>query len=65
MRVFLDANVLFSAPKSDGAVRELLLLLEQSGHQCCVDACVIEEARRNLAAKAPDCRCDPATYTYK
>ena len=54
MRVFLDANVLFSAAKSDGAVRELLLLVEQSGHHCCVDAYVIEEARRNLAAKAPD-----------
>ena len=54
MRVFLDANVLFSAAKSDGAVRELLLLLEKSGHQCCVDAYVIEEARRNLGAKAPD-----------
>jgi len=24
MRVFLDANILFSAAKSDGAVRELL-----------------------------------------
>ncbi len=54
MRVFLDANVLFSAAKSDGAVRELLKRLEQSGHQCCVDAYVIEEARRNLEAKAPD-----------
>jgi hypothetical protein len=54
MRVFLDANVLFSAAKSDGAGRELLLPLEQSGHQCCVDAYVIEEARRNLVAKAPD-----------
>jgi uncharacterized protein len=54
MPVFLDANVLFSAAKSDGAVRKLLLLVEQSGHQCCVDAYVIEEARRNLAAKAPD-----------
>ena len=54
MRVFLDANVLFSAAKSDGAVRELLKRLEESGHQCCVDAYVIEEARRNLEAKAPD-----------
>ena len=54
MRVFLDANVLFSAAKSDGAVRELLKRLEQSGHQCCVDAYVIEEARRNLEAKTPD-----------
>ena len=54
MRVFLDANVLFSAAKSDGAVRELLKRLEESGHQCCVDTYVIEEARRNLEAKAPD-----------
>ena len=54
MRVFLDANVLFSAAKSDGAVRQFLMLLEKSGHECCVDGYVIEEARRNLDAKAPD-----------
>jgi len=54
MRVFLDANVLFSAAKSDGAVCQLLMLLEKSGHECCVDGYVIEEARRNLVAKAPD-----------
>ena len=54
MRIFLDANVLFSAAKSDGAVRQLLRLLEKSGHECCVDGYVIEEARRNLLAKAPD-----------
>jgi predicted nucleic acid-binding protein len=54
MRVFLDANVLFSAAKSDGAVRRLLTLLGKSGHECCVDGYVIEEARRNLVAKAPD-----------
>ena len=54
MRIFLDANVLFSAAKSDGAVRQLLTLLEKSGHECCVDGYVIEEARRNLVAKAPD-----------
>ncbi|HJS06371.1 MAG TPA: PIN domain-containing protein [Pirellulales bacterium] len=54
MRIFLDANVLFSAAKSDGSVRQLLMLLEKSGHECCVDAYVIEEARRNLVAKAPD-----------
>ena len=53
MRIFLDANVLFSAAKSDGAIRKLLTLLQQSGHECCVDGYVIEEARRNLAAKAP------------
>ena len=54
MRIFLDANVLFSAAKSDGAVRQLLMLLEKSGHECRVDGYVIEEARRNLVAKAPD-----------
>ena len=54
MRIFLDAHVLFSAAKSDGAVRQLLRLLEKSGHECCVDGYVIEEARRNLVAKAPD-----------
>ena len=31
MRVFLDANVLFSAAKSDGAVRELLRRLQTAG----------------------------------
>ncbi len=54
MRVFLDANVLFSAAKSDGAVRRFLVLLIDAGHECCADAYVAEEARRNLSAKAPE-----------
>ena len=54
MRVFLDANILFSAAKSAGAVRELLRLALDSGHECWVDDYVIIEARRNLAAKVPD-----------
>jgi len=54
MRIFLDASVLFSAAKSDGAIKQLLTLLEKSGHECCADGHVIEEARRNLIAKAPD-----------
>lgn len=53
MRVFLDANVLFSAAKSDGAMRRLLALLAAAGHECCADGYVVEEARRNLAAKWP------------
>lgn len=53
MRVFLDANILFSAAKSAGAVRRLLELLVAARHECCVDAYVVEEARRNLAAKSP------------
>ncbi len=51
MRVFLDANILFSAAKSDGAVRALLRLLVERGHECWVDAYVVAEARRNLEAK--------------
>ena len=46
--------MLFSAAKSDGAVHQLLMLLEKSGHECRVDGYVIEEARRNLVAKAPE-----------
>ncbi len=52
MRVFLDANILFSAAKSDGAVRRLLDLLIEAGHECWADGFVVEEARRNLAAKS-------------
>jgi len=54
MRVFLDANILFSAAKSDGAVRHLLRLLLDGGQECCVDEYVVSEARRNLGAKGPD-----------
>lgn len=53
MRIFLDANILFSAAKSDGAIRRLLALLIGAGHECWVDGYVVEEARRNLIAKAP------------
>jgi predicted nucleic acid-binding protein len=54
MRVFLDANILFSAAKSDGAVRALVRLLVERGHECCADAYVMAEARRNLQAKRPE-----------
>ena len=54
MRVFLDANVLFSAAKSDGAVRELLRLLRVAGHECWIDDYVVVEAYRNLKAKGPE-----------
>lgn len=53
MRIFLDANVLFSAAKSDGAVRQLLSLLRAAGHECWIDDYVLVEAQRNLATKAP------------
>jgi len=53
MRIFLDANILFSAAKSDGAIRRLLALLAGAGHECYADTFVVEEARCNLALKAP------------
>ena len=54
MRIFRDANILFSAARADGAVRQLLALCETAGHELWADAYVFEEARRNLAAKAPN-----------
>ncbi len=51
MRIFLDANILFSAAKSDGAVRELLARFHAAGHTLCADAYVVAEARRNLEEK--------------
>ena len=53
MRLFLDANVLFSAAKSNGAVRELLGRALKDGHECWVDEFVVTEARRNLLTKGP------------
>jgi hypothetical protein len=35
-------------------VRRLLALVRKARHELCADAYVVEEARRNLAAKAPD-----------
>jgi len=52
VRGFLDANILFSAAKSDGAVRQLLRLTMDAGHECWIDPYVEAEARRNLEAKA-------------
>lgn len=51
MRVFLDANILFSAAKSDGAIRNLVQRLLDDDHECLVDDYVVIEARRNLEAK--------------
>lgn len=53
MRIFLDANVLFSAGKSNGAVRAFLVQLKSSGHVLVADGYVVGEARRNLEAKLP------------
>ena len=53
MRIFLDANILFSAAKTDGTVRRILGLLSAAGHECRINAYVVGEARRNLAGKSP------------
>ena len=52
MRIFVDANVLFSAARSSGAIRTLLQMLQSKGHALAADAYVVAEARRNLEAKA-------------
>ncbi len=49
MRLFLDASVLFSASKSNGAIRDLLARLLQAGQDLVADTYVVAEARRNLA----------------
>ena len=54
MRVFLDANILFSAAKSNGAIRRLVELLLSGGHVVVVNDFVIVEARRNLERKAAE-----------
>ena len=53
MRIFLDANILFSAARSPDATSRFLLLLLEAGHECWVDDYVVAEARRNLDLKAP------------
>jgi predicted nucleic acid-binding protein len=53
MRVFLDANILFSAAKSSGAIRQLVDQIPIRGHECVADEYVIAEARRNLEQKFP------------
>jgi hypothetical protein len=54
VRIFLAADILFSAARSAGAVRELLRRAQAAGEALCADAYVVAEARRNLAAKAQD-----------
>ncbi len=59
MRIFLDANILFSAAKSTGAIRQLLGQLNESRYTLVADDYVVAEARRNLIRKAGS---DAITY---
>lgn len=52
MKVFLDANIPFSAAWTDGALRRMVLMLVKAG-ETCTNAHAVQEAERNLAAKAP------------
>lgn len=54
LRIFLDANILFSAAKSNGAVRQLLHDLHADGHVLVADRYVVTEAQRNIATKSTD-----------
>ncbi|HEY6872199.1 MAG TPA: PIN domain-containing protein [Geobacteraceae bacterium] len=54
MKLFLDANVLFTAAYSpDGRARALFDLADAGHCSLCASAFALEEARRNLALKAP------------
>lgn len=55
MNVFLDANVLFTAAYDPRGLCHGLFRLARAGRcRLLVSAFVVEEARRNLAVKAPD-----------
>ncbi len=51
MRIFLDANILFSAARSAGAIRTLLAALLAAGHVGVTSDYALIEAQRNLEAK--------------
>jgi len=53
MRIFLDANILFSAAQPHSRMRAFLgILLAQA--ECLTNAYAVEEARRNLELKFPE-----------
>ena len=53
MRIFLDANIIFSAVKSDGAIHDFIHALIDQGHLLVADPFTTEEARRNITLKFP------------
>ena len=55
MRLFLDANVLFTAAHNPGGKAALVISLGRSGHWALATSLYAsEEARRNLARKFPE-----------
>jgi predicted nucleic acid-binding protein len=65
MRIFLDANLLFSAAKSDGAVRKFIKLLLENGHTLTADPYIQEEAQRNIQKKYSQCMPDLVSIIRK
>lgn len=54
MKLFLDANILFTAAYSPEGIARALFDLADAGHcSLCTSAFAREEARRNLSLKAP------------
>jgi len=54
VHVFLDANVLFSAARSDSSIRRVLREPVRNEHLCIADGNVWEEAQRNLAVRTAE-----------
>ncbi|MGH8273235.1 MAG: PIN domain-containing protein [Gammaproteobacteria bacterium] len=55
MRLFLDANILFSAAYRKGSPAELLFRLARAGYcELVTSAFALEEARRNIQLKRPE-----------
>ena len=55
MRVFLDANVLFTAAHNPGGKAAFVIEIGAAGHfTVCTSRAACEEAERNLAARYPD-----------
>jgi len=52
VRVFLDANILFSGAQPHSRMRAFLLVLGRHA-ECLTNAYAVEEARRNLELKFP------------
>lgn len=56
MRLFLDANVLFTAAHNPGGKAALVIELGGSGHWAVYSSrLAVEEARRNIERKFPQC----------
>ena len=54
MRIFLDANILFSASRQPGAIAHLLQHCLDRNHTLVADGYVLAEAKKNLEAKFPE-----------